>query len=76
MPFNVGDVVRVRNASPGRPARGRIQRVLPRALSVQDFQEYIVEYATFNSERFHFGLCREFELQLDTVTNEAHEEWI
>ena len=74
MPFNVGDVVRIRNASLVRPALGRIQRVLPRVLSVQDFQEYIVEYTAFRSERFHFGLYREFELQLDTVTNQTHEE--
>jgi hypothetical protein len=70
MPFNVGDVVRIQNANVVRPSCARIQQVLPRALSVQDFQEYIVEYMNFRSERFRFGVCREFELRLDTAANE------
>jgi uncharacterized protein (DUF1499 family) len=74
MPFNVGDVVRIQNSNPRRPAIARIQQVLPRTLSVQDFQEYIVEYMNSRSERFRFGLCREFEMRLDTAFNDTHEE--
>jgi hypothetical protein len=62
MPFNVGDVVRVKNANELRPSLARIQQVLPRTLSIQDFQEYVVEFMNFRSERFRFGLCRECEL--------------
>jgi hypothetical protein len=62
MPFNVGDVVRVKNANELRPGLARIQQVLPRTLSIQDFQEYVVEFMNFRSERFRFGLCRECEL--------------
>jgi uncharacterized protein (DUF1499 family) len=57
-----------------RPALARIQRVLPRTLSVQDFQEYVVEYMNVRSERFRFGLCREFELRLDSAGNLTQEE--
>ena len=64
MPFNIGDVVRVQASNAA--SRGRIQCVLPRTLSIQDFQEYVVEFMNFRSERYRFGLCREFELQLDT----------
>jgi hypothetical protein len=74
MPFNVGDVVRIQNCNPRRPAIARIQQVLPRTLSVQDFQEYVVEYMNSRSERFRFGLCREFEMRLDTAVNDTHEE--
>jgi len=74
MPFNVGDVVRIQNSNPMRPAIARIQQVLPRTLSVQDFQEYVVEYMNSRSERFRFGLCREFEMRLDTAVNDTHEE--
>ena len=74
MPFNVGDVVRFQNSNPMRPAVARIQQVLPRTLSVQDFQEYVVEYMNSRSERFRFGLCREFEMRLDTAVNQTHEE--
>jgi hypothetical protein len=74
MPFNVGDAVRIRNANAVRPASARIQRVLPRTLSVQDFQEYIVEYMDSRSERFRFGVCREFELRPDAAGNETQEE--
>ena len=74
MPFNVGDVVRIRHANAVRPACARIQRVLPRTLAVQDFQEYVVEYLNFRSERFRFGVCREFELRSDAAGTETHEE--
>ena len=74
MPFHVGDVVRIQNANALRPPFARIQRVLPRTLSVQDFQEYVVEYINFRSERFRFGLCREFELGQDAPADESHEE--
>jgi len=66
MPFKVGDVVRVENANALRAKYARIQRVLPKTLSIQDFQEYIVEYLNCRSESFRFGLCREFELRLET----------
>jgi len=63
MAFNIGDVVRVQRSN--AVSRARIQSVLPRTLSVQDFQEYVVEFMNFRSERFRFGLCREFEMQLE-----------
>jgi hypothetical protein len=74
MAFNVGDVVRIRHANAVRPAKARIHQVLPRTLSVQDFQEYVVEYLAFRSERFRFGVCREFELRSDIAGSETHEE--
>ena len=74
MPFNVGDVVRIRNESAVRPAFARVQRVLPRTLSVQDFQEYVVEYINCRKERFRFGVCREFEMRLDAASQDTHEE--
>lgn len=74
MSFNVGDAVRIRNANAVRPACGRIQRVLPQTLAVEDFQEYVVEYLNFRSERFRFGVCREFELRLEAASHETHEE--
>ncbi len=74
MPFNVGDVVRITNTNAVRPAFARIHQVLPRTLSVQDFQEYVVEYMNSRSERFRFGLCREFELRSDTASTDTHEE--
>ena len=70
MPFNTGDVVRVQGSN--AVSRARIQSVLPRTLSVQDFQEYVVEFVDFRSERFRFGVCREFEMQLDTRAG-AHD---
>jgi hypothetical protein len=73
MPFNVGDVVRIRNANAVRPAFARIQQVLPRRVSVQDYQEYVVEYVDFCSERFHFGVCRECEMRLDAAGKETQE---
>ena len=63
MPFNVGDVVRVQDSNRGC---GRIRQILPRTLSVQDFQEYVVEFTNWRSERFRFGVCREFQIQLDS----------
>jgi hypothetical protein len=66
MPFKTGDVVRVKNVNALRSPYARIQRVLPRTLSIQDFQEYVVEYLNCRSESFRFGLCREFELGLET----------
>ena len=74
MPFHVGDVVRIENTNALRPAIARVQQVLPQTLSVSDFQEYVVEYMDFRSERFRFGLCREFEMRLDTAVNDTHEE--
>ena len=74
MPFNVGDVVRVRDHRSIERGPARIQRVLSRTLSVQDFQEYIVEFTSCPSERFRFGLCREFEIQLDSPTRTAGRE--
>ena len=74
MPFNVGDVVRIRNTNAVRPAFARVQRVLPRRVSVQDYQEYVVEYVNFRSERFRFGVCREFEMRLDSLAKDAQEE--
>ncbi len=74
MPFKVGDVVRIRNVNARRPAYARVQQVLPRQLSVQDFQEYVVEYLNSRSERFRFGVCREMEMRLDAVSSESHEE--
>jgi len=65
MPFNIGDVVRVQDSSALRRGHARIQSVLPRTLSVQDFQEYVVEFMNFRSERFRFSVCREFEMQLE-----------
>lgn len=72
MPFNIGDVVRVQRSN--ALSRARIQSVLPQTLSVQDFQEYVVEYMDFHSERFHFGLCREFEMQLEARASELGVE--
>ena len=66
MPFHVGDLVRIDNGNVLRPPIARVQQVLPQTLSVPDFQEYVVEFVDFCSERFRFGLCREFEMRLDT----------
>jgi hypothetical protein len=63
MPFNVGDIVRV--LSPDKIRCGqfvRIEQILPKKLSVQDFQEYVVEFPDVASEKFRFCLYREFEL--------------
>ncbi len=64
MPFNVGDVVRICNADAiRRGTRAMIKGVLPKRLSQQDFQEYIVEFSNVKPERFRFCLYREFELR-------------
>ena len=64
MPFNVGDVVRICNADAMRRGkRVRIEGILPKRLSEQDFQEYVVEFPNAVSERFRFCLYREFELR-------------
>src|SRR5437870_13419400 len=65
MPFNVGDVVRIKNNNALRSGTARVQRVLPRTMSVQDFQEYVVEFINCGSETFRFGLCREFAMKRD-----------
>ncbi|PYS01638.1 MAG: hypothetical protein DMG16_11820 [Acidobacteria bacterium] len=70
MPFNVGDVVRIKNNNALRSGAARVQKVLPRTTSVQDFQEYVVEFINCRSERFRFGLCREFEIRPETDTDE------
>jgi hypothetical protein len=63
MPFNVGDVVRICTADAiRRDTRARIKGVLPKRLSEQDFQEYVVEFPNVNPERFRFCMYREFEL--------------
>src|SRR5216684_3905621 len=64
MPFSVGDVVCVSVRDVVRNGQlVRIERVLPKRHSVQDFQEYIVEFPQEVSERFRFCLYREFELR-------------
>lgn len=64
MPFNVGDpvFVSVLNA-PQHSRAGRIEQVLPNRSSLQDFQEYVVEFPLERSRRFQFRLYREFELR-------------
>jgi len=74
MPFNVGDVVRIQNPNAVRAACARVQRILPRTLSVQDFQEYVVEFLDVRSERFRFGVCREFEMRLDSAVSQRRQE--
>ena len=64
MAFNVGDIVTVQVPDAVRRGRvARIERVLPKQHSVQDFQEYIVDFPNERSERFRFCLYREFELR-------------
>ena len=62
MPFNVGDSVYVSSDASRRGHLARIEQVLPKTLSVQDFQEYVVEFPDAASEQFRFCLYREFEL--------------
>ena len=63
MPFNVGDIAYVLPPHPrNRGQLVRIEQVLPKKLSVQDFQEYVVEFPGEISEPFRFRLYREFEL--------------
>ncbi len=73
MPFNVGDIVRIQNTNAVRPAFARVQQVLSRTVCIQDFQEYIVEYINCRSERFRYGLCREFEMRLSSMTDSLEE---
>ena len=73
MPFCVGDIVRIQNPNGVRPAVARVQQVLSRNVSIQDFQEYIVEYLNCRSERFRYGLCREFEMRLSSVNETLGE---
>ena len=65
MTFNIGDTVRVQNNNVFARGRGRVQRVMAPSPIGRDFQEYVVEFANFQSERFRFGLCREFEMLPD-----------
>ena len=63
MPFNVGDSVYILSTDPIRRGRlARIEQVLPKKHSVQDFQEYVVEFPDAIREQFRFCLYREFEL--------------
>jgi hypothetical protein len=74
MPYNTGDVVRVPNHKAFGRGRARVQSVLEHKPVAPDFQEYIVEFDKFDSERFRFGLCREFEMLPDLPPIEANEE--
>jgi hypothetical protein len=65
MPFNVGDSVYVLSSDAIRRGQmARVEQVLPKKLSVQDFQEYVVEFPDAASEQFRFCLYREFELSI------------
>jgi hypothetical protein len=75
MPFNVGDIVCV--LSPDKIRGGqfvRIEQILPKKLSVQDFQEYIVEFPNFASEKFRYCLYREFELSRVAPTRSGQRQ--
>ena len=74
MTFNIGDTVRVDNNSVFARGRGKVQQVLAPSTIGRDFQEYIVEFASFRSERFRFGLCREFEMLPEGTAREAEKE--
>ena len=74
MPFNVGDIVRIQNTNCVRPAFARVQQVLSRTVAIQDFQEYIVEFMNCRSERFRYGLCREFEMRLSSFSDSFDEQ--
>jgi len=66
MPFNVGDVVQICTADRIRRGKqARIEKILPKRLSQQDYQEYVVEFLNVSSERFRYLLYREFELRLE-----------
>ena len=63
MPFVVGDIVYVWKADIRRSSQpARITQVLPKRLSQQDFQEYIVEFSDSSLNGPRFCLYREFEL--------------
>ena len=64
MPFTVGAIVCVYTADVIRRGHlGRIEQILPKRISQQDLQEYVVEFLDEDSERFRFCLYREFELR-------------
>jgi hypothetical protein len=64
MPFNVGDVVCVLVPDAVRQGRvARVEHVLPKRHSVQDFQEYIVEFPNEAKRKFRYCMYREFELR-------------
>jgi hypothetical protein len=72
MPFVVGDTVYVWKADirrAGHPAR--ITQVLPKRLSQQDFQEYIVEFPVTPLKGPRFCLYREFELCSQPAESDA-----
>ena len=61
MPFNVGDVVCVLVPDVVRQGRlARVEQVLPKRHSVQDFQEYIVEFPNEAKRKFRYCMYREF----------------
>ena len=74
MPYNNGDVVRVQAPTAVGRTRARVQSVLGQKPVVQDFQEYVVEFEVFRSERFRFGLCREFEMLPDAASARSDKE--
>jgi len=74
MTFKIGDAVQVQNNNRFCGGRGRVQKVLAPSAVAQDFQEYVIEFLSFRSERFRFGLCREFEMQADTPTGRREKE--
>jgi hypothetical protein len=74
MTFNIGDTVRVQNNNVFARGRGRVQRVMAPSPIGRDFQEYVVEFASFHSERFRFGLCREFEMLAERPASEAEKD--
>ena len=62
--FSVGDVVCVATADPLRQGHmARVEAVLPKRHSVQDFQEYVVEFPQEDAQRFRYCIYREFELE-------------
>ena len=72
MPFGVGDVVYVWKADiVRRDQPARITQVLPKRLSQQDFQEYVVEFRNVPSRGPRFCLYREFELRPQPTETDA-----
>ncbi len=74
MTFNIGDTVRVQNNNVFARGHGRVQQVMAPSSIGRDFQEYIVEFASFASERFRFGLCREFEMLPERAAGPTEKE--
>ena len=65
MAFNVGDVVYILAPESLRKGKvARIEHVLPKRHSVQDFQEYVVEFPEEKSQKFQYCLYRECELRV------------